>query len=173
MKDKHYIIPFIIFILFAGLGMFQSTGNAAMIKIALEQLAKKADTIVQGTVVNQTSAWNPEHTAIYTDVTVNVEKTISGSPGDSVTFRVKGGVVGEIGMSTSNDPVYENNEKVILFLNTDEVVSKLTGLFQGSCKIVDETVTWNKHKVKVDDFIKAIQAEIGNDTIQTDRYSDQ
>ena len=172
MKNKHYNILFIIFILSLGLSACQVTGNAAMLKIELKQLADEADTIVQGTVVNQTSAWNPEHTAIYTDVTVDVDKTITGSPGNSVTFRVKGGVVGEIGMSTSNDPVYEENEKVILFLNTRETVSKLTGRFQGSCKIIDETVTWGKQKVKVSDFIKTIQTEIGSDVIQSERNSD-
>jgi hypothetical protein len=38
------------------------------------------------------------HTAIYTDVRVEVEEAIKGAVGPEVIFRITGGEVGEIGM---------------------------------------------------------------------------
>ena len=50
------------------------TSYAAMRKLPLEDLARKADTIVLGTVTQQVSTWNAQYTAIYTDVTLEVER---------------------------------------------------------------------------------------------------
>ena len=40
--------------------------HAAMLNISIEELARKADTIVLGTVTQQASAWDDRHTAIHT-----------------------------------------------------------------------------------------------------------
>ena len=48
--------------------------HAAMLNISIEELARKADTIVLGTVTQQASAWDDQHTAIHTDITVAVEQ---------------------------------------------------------------------------------------------------
>src|SRR5262245_14886693 len=84
------------------IGILPSVGTSAMIKRSLEQLSQETDLIVLGTVTSQVSAWNDQHTAIHTDVTVAVEEAMKGSPGTEVTFRVAGGIVGDIGMRTSN-----------------------------------------------------------------------
>ena len=82
------------------------TGHAAMRKIPIKDLVRKADTIVLGTVIRQESAWDAHHTAIYTDVTLAVERVLAGTPGEMVTLRVAGGRVGGMGMRTSNDAVF-------------------------------------------------------------------
>ena len=78
------------------------TGHAAMRKLSMEDLVRKADTIVLGTVIQQESAWDAQHTAIYTDVTLAVERVLAGTSEEVVTLRVAGGSVGGMGMRTSN-----------------------------------------------------------------------
>ena len=59
------------------------TGYAAMLKLSMEDLARKADTIVLGTVIQQESAWDAQHTAIYTTVTLAVERVLVGTAAGS------------------------------------------------------------------------------------------
>ena len=71
------------------------TGHAAMRKLTMEDLARKADTIVLGTVTQQESAWDAQHMAIYTTVTLAVERMLVGTPAEVVTLQVAGGSVGK------------------------------------------------------------------------------
>ena len=140
-----------------GVVLFPDLGTAGMVKLSLEQLTGEADTIVQGTVISQGSAWNAQLTAIYTDVTVAVETTIKGSPVAEVTFRIKGGIVGDIGMRTSTDPVFQDGERVLVFLDTNGVVPRLVGQRQGRYTIKGSKVMKDGQMVPVDDFISAVR----------------
>ena len=82
--------------LLAGVGLCPGLGATAMIQLSLEQLSRGAETIVLGTVTYQMSAWNTQHTAIYTDVIVEVEEAMKGVAGPEVTFRSAGGEVDNI-----------------------------------------------------------------------------
>jgi hypothetical protein len=144
--------------LFLGLGSFPGVVGASMIKLSMGQLATHADTIVFGTVSGQTSAWNPQHTAIYTDVVVAVDEAIKGAPGQKVTFRVAGGIVGEIGMRTSNDPVFQDGEQVIVFLSTAAVPATVVGRLQGKFSVSRGTVMSGGQAVAVAEFIEAVRA---------------
>jgi hypothetical protein len=144
-------------VLLVGAGLLPSLGGAAMIKLSVNQLAAEADTIVLATVTNQVSAWNAEHTAIYTDVTIEIDEAIKGSPGEAVTFRIAGGIVGEIGMRTSNDPVFSDGEQVIVFLGTEIDPVRVVGLFQGKYTVTNGTVTKDGQTIAVADFMQAIQ----------------
>src|SRR5262245_6713044 len=95
--------------------------HAAMLNISIEELARKADTIVLGTVTQQASAWDDQHTAIHTDVTVAVEQVLTGLSGEVVTLRVLGGVVGGVGMGTVNEGRFRLGERVVGGLGTSGV----------------------------------------------------
>ena len=127
-----------------------------MIKRSLEQLSQETDLIVLGTVTSQVSAWNDQRTAIHTDVTVAVEEAIKGSPGTEVTFRVAGGIVGDIGMRTSNSPVFQEREQVIVFLNTAVVPAHVVN--QGKYTVQNDTIIRDGHREPVVSFTKAIRA---------------
>lgn len=159
MRKLHFI-GLVMLVVLAGVGLFLGSGIAAMIKLSLEQLAVEADTIVLGTVTGQASAWNAQRTAIYTDVTVAVEEAIKGSPGAEVTFRIAGGIVGDIGMRTSNDPVFQDGEQVIVFLNTEGAPASVVGLKQGKYTVRNGTVTRDGQTVAVADFLNAIRAAL-------------
>jgi hypothetical protein len=144
--------------LLVGVGLRLSLGEAAMIKPSLEQLSQGAESIVLGTVSNQVSTWNVTHTAIYTDVTVEVEEAMKGTVGPEVTFRIAGGEVGHIGMRTSTDPTFRIGERVIVFLRREGSTAQLFGLQHGKFTVSDGTVTQDGQVMPVPDFRSAIQA---------------
>jgi len=131
-----------------------------MLPLNLDTLIRQADTIVLGTVTHQASAWDVHHTAIHTDVTVAVERAMVGSPGDQVTFRIAGGIVGSMGMRTSNDPVFRDRERVIVCLDTTSVPARLVGMQQGVFPVRDDTVTSAGETVSLEDFMAAIRTVV-------------
>jgi len=131
-----------------------------MLHMSVEDLARKADTIVLGTVTQQESAWDTQHTAIYTDVTVIVERVLAGTPGDFMTLRIAGGIVGGMGMRTSNDPVFQDGERVIVFLDTTTVPSSVVGMQQGKCTVKDDLVTRADEAVNLEEFIATVRSVI-------------
>ncbi|MGE3536261.1 MAG: hypothetical protein AB7N91_02345 [Candidatus Tectimicrobiota bacterium] len=135
-------------------------GQAAMLKMPLEYLASTADTVVLGTVTRQVSAWDSQHTAIHTDVTVQVEQAMLGSAGAEVTFRIAGGIVGGMGMRTSNDARFQDGERVIVFLNTRTTPGSLVGLEQGKLLVQDNMVTFDGEPKRLDEMIAAIRTAV-------------
>ena len=129
-----------------------------MRKLPLEELARKADTIVLGTVIKQQSAWDAQRTAIYTDVTLEVERVLAGTPGKEVTLRVAGGSVEGLGMRTSNDAVFKAGERVVVFLDTSAVPHTVVGLQQGKFTVQDNIVTGGGEAWDLNTFIAAVRA---------------
>jgi len=140
--------------------LFSGSGQAMMVAMSVEQLAGTADTIVVGTVLEQTSAWNADRSAIHTDVVVSVDELVKGNAAGEVVVRVAGGYIEseDIGMGTSNDPTFRDGEQVVLFLNAGDPVATLTGMFQGKLTVTDGTVTTNTGQaVSVDEFINTVR----------------
>jgi hypothetical protein len=122
----------------------------------LQALARQADTIVLGTVTHQESAWDAHYTAMHTDITVAVERAIAGAPGDEVRLRVAGGMIGNVGMRTSNDPVFRDGERVIVFLDTATVPARVVGMQQGKFTVQDNTVMGGGEPVPLEEFLAAM-----------------
>ena len=133
-------------------------GQAAMRYLSLEELVRKADTIVLGTVIQQESAWDAQHTAIYTKVTLAVERVLVGPSMQAVTLQVAGGIVGGVGMRTSNDAVFREGERVIVCLDTSAVPGSVVGLQQGKFLVQDDTVSGADETWSLDAFIAAVRA---------------
>jgi len=133
------------------------TGHAAMRKFSMADLARKADAIVLGTVTQQESAWDAQHTAIHTDVTLAVERVLAGTSGASVTLRVAGGRVGGIGMHTSNDAVFRQGERVIVFLDMSADPGSVVGMQQGKFTVTDNVVTRAEEVWSLEAFIAAVR----------------
>jgi len=135
-------------------------GHAAMRKISIADLARKANTIVLGTVTQQASAWNDQHTAIHTDVTVEVEQVLTGLPGEVVMLRVLGGVVGGVGMGTSNDATFRVGERVIVCLDTNAVPNTVVGMQQGKFTVEGNMVTRADETWSLPEFIAAVHTTV-------------
>jgi len=134
------------------------TGHAAMRKLLVADLAKKADTIILGTVVQRESAWNAQHTAIQTHVTLAVERVLAGKSEKEVTLQVFGGSVNGIGMRTSNDAEFWEGEQVIVFLNTRTVPSTVVGMQQGKFTVKDKMVIGAETSSPLEEFIATVRA---------------
>jgi hypothetical protein len=149
-----------IFIAWCGLVLLLvvCAGQAAMRRFSLDELISKADAVVLGTVIRQESAWDDQHTAIYTDVTLKVESVLVGAPREMVTLRVAGGIVGGIGMRASNEAVFQNGERVIVCLNTTATPSSVVGLQQGKFTVQEDTVRRADETWRLDAFVAAVHA---------------
>ncbi len=150
----------IVLVVWCSLILGTHPGHAAMLKMSVEDLARQADTIVVGTVTQQESAWDAQHTAIHTDVTVAVERMLAGTPGDIVTLRVAGGIVEGMGMRTSNDPTFQDGEQVIVFLDTTTIPSSVVGMQQGKFTIKDNLVTLADETVSLEECIATVRSAL-------------
>ena len=128
--------------------------------LSLEELVRKADTIVLGTVTQQESAWDAQHTAIYTKVTLAVEHVLVGPSMQAVTLQVAGGTVGGVGMRTSNDAVFREGERVIVCLDTSAIPGSVVGLQQGKFLVQDDTVRRADKTWSLDAFIAVVRAVV-------------
>ena len=75
-----------------------------------------------------------------------------------MTLRVTGGMVGGMGMRTSNDATFREGERVIVFLNTSAVPSTMVGMQQGKFEVKDNMVTGAGATWSLVEFIAAVRA---------------
>lgn len=98
----------------------------------MEELSQKADLIVRGTVIEVTSQFTQDLTAIQTTIRVSVQEQWKGKPLSSLTFTQPGGSVGEIVEETPGLPHFQPSENVVLFLKeTDAGKFAVLGGEQG------------------------------------------
>lgn len=82
----------------------------------LEEMVARADTIVAGEVVETTSAWNADHTDIFTTVILRTERRLHGRVGGQVRFQVPGGQVGDTRVLVTHMPTFRVGERALVFL---------------------------------------------------------
>jgi molybdopterin-binding protein len=117
---------------------FESGGGGAAIqeKKSLPDLVRGADRIVVATVTSAESAWNADHTAIFTTVRLRVDEMVKGAQASEITLVVEGGQVGEIAQSSADGLSLSGGEEVVLFLSGQSVV----GGQQGALPVTDGKV---------------------------------
>ena len=116
-------------------------GGAAIPPPGLEELVNQADLIVVGRVDNLNSYWNPEHSHIFTNVGVSVERVVKGTPGGDVVVRAPGGTAEGITEWLSEAPSFAVGERALLFLKSeDQGVHSLASLRWGKQMVEDDRV---------------------------------
>ena len=99
----------------------QSEDNAQTVQSEIKNLAKDADVILTGKVVEQKSQWNHDQTRISTQSTIKVDEYLKGSNIDkSIIVTTPGGEVGEVGELYTHMPRFSNDEDVLLFVKKDK-----------------------------------------------------
>ena len=112
--------------------LLAGAASAIMVQIPQADIQSQADAIVTGTVTGVSSQWNQDRTAIYTDVTIAVERADKGSVDRDVVVRVPGGEVDDIGMAVEDVPVFSVGQQVKLYLaRTSTDVFELVANGQG------------------------------------------
>lgn len=120
-------------IIFNNDSQISSTTEKIMEKYSLNNLILMADSIVVGEVTGiSSSKWNTpdgkkptfgDNTSyiIYTDIEISAEDFLKNPQKTGVVFiRVLGGVVGEDAMEFEDQPSFNVNENVLIFLKEDE-----------------------------------------------------
>lgn len=112
-----------------------STARATtVIPPTFDDLVTKAELIFEGTVTDVKSQWVGEggQRHIVSFVTVQVQDPIKGTPGQSYTFRMLGGTVGEDTMEVSDAPKFHVGDRDILFVeNNGKQFIPLVGIMHG------------------------------------------
>lgn len=132
--------------LFVGLSLPRAGLATVVVPMTIEDMTKESECVVRGRVVSSESAWDREHSKIYTSTEVTVLDPIhvtSGVP-TKVVVRTLGGEVGSIGMKVAGTERFVLNEEVLLFLRKDPLVSsafQVVGMSQGKYRIEAEAKT--------------------------------
>jgi len=86
----------------------------------LREMAKSADEILTGKVIQNESFWNDRKTNIFTRSTLQVDDCIKGGGAKrNIEVVCPGGEVGDVGEIYSHLPTLKKNEEVLLFLKKD------------------------------------------------------
>ncbi|HEX8439872.1 hypothetical protein [Archangium sp.] len=111
-------------------------GATTMLRADLPELARSADSIVQGTVRRVESRWSGDGRRIVTDVEIQVSDTLKGQAGATVLVTQPGGRVGDIGQMVSGLASFTQGEEVVLFLERRGAKAfRVVGLAQGKYKV--------------------------------------
>ena len=112
-------------------------GATVVVPADLGELARDAGAIVRGRVASVEARWTDDHRAIESTVTLAVERTLKGSFGAEVQFRVPGGQLGRYRSLTVGAPEFIVDQRVVVFLGAHGPrVPFVLGMSQGVFRIV-------------------------------------
>ncbi len=115
-----------------------SASATTIIPLSLDQLAGKSTTIVRAQATQTWSAWNPQHTVIYTYTKFQVVKSLKGASEQTITVKQIGGRVGNTMQRVSGVRHFTVGEEDVLFLQPSQDYDGtliVTGLVQGSFQL--------------------------------------
>ena len=84
--------------------------------LGIAKMSELATQVVAGAIEKMESTWNHDHSRIYTRVTMQVERVLSGQAGRQIVFRIPGGTVGETTVMVSEMPHFRVGEETVVFL---------------------------------------------------------
>jgi hypothetical protein len=151
------------FLSVAGLVLWAAGASAMVVPVALPELIAQSDVIVRGQITGLESSWTSDRSTIQTDVTLQVVELVVTRVGlveqNEITFRVEGGKIGEQEVRTSIDPIFEEGDEGIFFLNfgTDGERLTLVGRSQGYLRIENGQVSVEGETKTVEKLISEIQ----------------
>jgi len=101
------------------------------------ELVAKADSVIQGAVVELQSRWDEAHGIVVTEALIEVEDRVVGYADDYVKVRTWGGQVDGKVIEAHGYPTFELGERVVLFLIGDQPdgVPRVLGYQQGQYRI--------------------------------------
>lgn len=136
MKLTDYLLAIVIFLPGSTL---TSTWAASVIATDFTQLVEQSELAVEATVTDLKTIKPASHgQMLFTEVTLSVERTIFGDIGKTFTIRLAGGKDGDIQVIIPGMPVFELNQRYILFLKPgfENTGTPLTDVNQGFLHVV-------------------------------------
>ena len=108
-----------------------------MIALDMKALVNRADRVLYGVVESSATHWTSDHDAIYTDVTVRVQRSYKGAvnPGETVVVRREGGNLDGVGMKVFGAAAFTVGEEVVVFMEKRGNASYVVGMAQGKLRV--------------------------------------
>lgn len=109
-----------------------------VIPMSVEDLARSASQIVEVRALDSRSAWNPQHTLIYTYTRVQVVRNLKGGAADAMVVKQLGGSAGGYTQKVAGVRHFQPGESVLLFLRPSEAsdgTMVVVGLMQGNFRV--------------------------------------
>ena len=112
-------------------------------RLSLDDMVKKAQSIVHGRVRSANTHWSADGRLILTTYTLDVEETIKGRAEKTLEITIVGGTVGNLGLFVSGMPSFDTGEEAVVFVETSAGYSTVVGLSQGKFAIRNDEVSNN------------------------------
>lgn len=110
--------------------------SATTIKpLSVEELTTRSTHVVRARAVESHSAWNAQHTLIYTETRFTTEENLKGTAPATFTVRRIGGSAEGYTQKVSGVRPWQAGEEAVLFLHPSEASDgtySVTGLMQGN-----------------------------------------
>lgn len=107
-----------------------------------EDLTRSSDVVVVGKVKELKSEWSPGKKAIVTRVTLDVNESLKGGSGQTLTVLVPGGEVDGVGEWYSHTARFKKDDDVLLFAKKQgETGFRVTGGEEGRMLIARDSKT--------------------------------
>jgi len=116
----------------------QAAFATSVLKLSLQELTKKSDSIVMARVDDAVASWDAGHKEIYTYITLSVLQGVKGNKGaTTITLRQLGGTVGNIASIVPGMPSFRKGEEVVVFLTQKDAAGYpwVMGLEQGKYSV--------------------------------------
>ena len=106
-----------------------------IIPLSVEEMTTKSTHVLRGNATETWTAWNPQHTLIYTYTKFEVTKSLKGQVQQTVTVKQMGGRVGNTVQKVAGVRHFRPGEQDVLFLQPSkdhDGTFIVTGLMQGN-----------------------------------------
>ncbi len=113
-------------------------GATTVIPMSVEELTQAASAVVEGTAGESWSAWNAQHTLIYTYTKFQVTRSWKGSPGQTVVVKQLGGAAGGYMQHVAGVRYFQSGEPCVLFLRpsvAQDGTQVVVWLMQGNFRV--------------------------------------
>ena len=140
MKNRHKShLVFALFLLAGFLAAGSEAFASTFLKLDVAGLTETSESVVQARVVGSESAWNARGSMIFTNVTLDVIRTIHGRSQDRIVVRVPGGTVGDRTLQVEGASQFPAAGPVVSFVGEwPDGAAKVIGYFQGLSQIVPD-----------------------------------
>lgn len=109
-----------------------------VIPMSVEELTRAASRIVEARAVSSRSAWNEQHSLIYTYTTYQVTRGLKGTAAQTITVKQLGGSAGGYTQKVSGVHHAQAGEEALLFVRPSEAADGtdvVVGLIQGNFRV--------------------------------------
>jgi hypothetical protein len=109
-------------------------------RLSLEDLVKKARTIVVGKVTASRTYWSADRKFILTDYTIAVDESVKGQSPRSMSVTTVGGKVGDLELYVAGMPSFVKGEDAVIFVEQSGAYQTVVGLGQGKFTVTNGEV---------------------------------